>query len=278
MGLGGVAWLDVFCGPNPESYANIGNTYSNFPLYSWNIEVMSHEMGHNFGSPHTHNCNAWVGGPIDGCAPTYDPAYAEGNCTNGPIPVKGTIMSYCHLLNTVGINLSLGFGVQPGDLIRTQTINASCLEVFVPFTAQLASDTNRACVGDTIHLTVAPAASRNNYEWLQNGGAYSNGVGTVHSAVRTTQAGQYSVVVTDSNGCQVQSGFLTLQFIKPTATLSVTGATTFCKGDSALLTANAERNYLWNTQDTTRSIWVRDSGSYTVTVTDTFGCTADFSA
>ena len=82
-------------------------------------------------SPHTHAC-AWNGNNtrIDNCAGNYNVAYQEGTCNSFPAnPVGGgTIMSYCHL-QAVGINLSLGFGPQPGALIRN-TVNAgTCLGV-----------------------------------------------------------------------------------------------------------------------------------------------------
>lgn len=118
---GGIAYVDVLC---LKSYAfgvsQVYNSYSNVPAYSWSVEVVTHELGHNFGAWHTHSCN-WPGGPIDNC---YTP---EGGCAVGPAPVNGgTIMSYCHLTAT-GINFSLGFGAVAGDHIRSKTVNSSCL-------------------------------------------------------------------------------------------------------------------------------------------------------
>ena len=110
---GGVAYLDVLC---EKSYAhgysgNLNNSHPALPTYSWNVEVMTHELGHNFGSPHTQSCT-WPGGAIDNCYTT------EGGCAPGPAPTNGgTIMSYCHLTST-GINFSNGFGTLPGNLIR----------------------------------------------------------------------------------------------------------------------------------------------------------------
>ncbi len=51
--------------------------------------TITHELGHTFGSPHTHNCS-WPGGPIDYCSPS------EGGCyTESLQNIRGTIMSYC---------------------------------------------------------------------------------------------------------------------------------------------------------------------------------------
>lgn len=124
-GLGGVAYLDVLCnGFYSVGYSSINATYSNVPTYSWTVEVLTHEIGHNLGSPHTHAC-AWNGNntAIDGCGPTA--GYSEG-CT-AALPASGTIMSYCHLVSGVGINFANGFGPQPGDRIRSEVYNAPCL-------------------------------------------------------------------------------------------------------------------------------------------------------
>lgn len=118
--IGGVAWLDVLCTSYRYAYSNISSTYKSVPTYSWTVEVMTHEMGHNLGSNHTHWCG-WPGGPIDNC---YTP---EGGCSAGHPPQNGgTIMSYCHL-TTYGINFSNGFGPLPGDKIRSEVSGATCL-------------------------------------------------------------------------------------------------------------------------------------------------------
>ncbi len=114
--LGGLAYLDVLCSPNyAYAFSGIAASYQNFPTYSWSVNVVAHEMGHNVGSRHTHWCG-WPGGAIDDC---YTP---EGNCSSGPTPTNGgTIMSYCHLVPGVGINFNNGFGPLPGNKIRDET-------------------------------------------------------------------------------------------------------------------------------------------------------------
>lgn len=119
-GTGGIAWLDVLCSSHGYAYSNINSTYNNVPTYSWTVMVMTHEMGHNLGSNHTHWCG-WTGGALDNC---YSP---EGGCSRGPAPTNGgTIMSYCHL-TSYGINFNNGFGTQPGDKIRSEVAGAGCL-------------------------------------------------------------------------------------------------------------------------------------------------------
>ena len=122
---GGIAYIDVLCS-NANQVAVSTSLSTNivpFPTFSWSVECVTHEMGHNMGSPHTHAC-AWNGNgtAIDGCGPTA--GYNEG-CT-AALPTSGTIMSYCHLVAGVGINFNNGFGPQPGDLIRNRYNNASC--------------------------------------------------------------------------------------------------------------------------------------------------------
>jgi trimeric autotransporter adhesin len=123
---GGIAYLNVLC---EKSYAHgvsgsLSSTIVDLPTYSWNVVVVTHEIGHNFGSPHTQSCS-WPGGAIDNCYTT------EGGCPPGPAPTNGgTIMSYCHLVPSIGINFSNGFGPLPGDLIRNYT--QACLGSAVP--------------------------------------------------------------------------------------------------------------------------------------------------
>ena len=131
-GGGGIAWLNGLCNSQTRykmAYSGISSSFQNVPTFSWSVEVVTHEQGHLMGSKHTHAC-AWNGNntAIDGCGPTA--GYTEGSCATGPVPsssVGGTIMSYCHLLGSVGINFNNGFGPQPTTLIVNNINGASCL-------------------------------------------------------------------------------------------------------------------------------------------------------
>jgi len=143
---GGCSVLDGLCKPISDrlAAANINKKETITNDYSWSVCVIAHELGHLFGSRHTHAC-VWYDGcsPIDGCnysnIPNLNYDFEEdkcGFCEVLPIPPYppggGTIMSYCHLEGRPGIKLSLGFGKQPGDLIREKVRNATCLECRTP--------------------------------------------------------------------------------------------------------------------------------------------------
>ena len=124
---GGIAaGFNGICNTNRAAsmtFSSINQNYNNFPNYSWNIMVISHEFGHVFGSRHTHAC-VWNGNntAIDGCS-----GNTEGSCSLPGIPSQGgTIMSYCHITG-VGINFNEGFGPQPGNVIRNRVDNGDCL-------------------------------------------------------------------------------------------------------------------------------------------------------
>ncbi len=139
FGLSGVAYVNVICRTDINTgVSGLNGSYANVPTFSWDVEVLTHELGHNLGSPHTHACS-WNGNgtQIDDCGNRYlaqdgNPNTNPGSCYDAdnqilPLGVGGTIMSYCHLVNGVGIDFINGFGQQPGDLIRSRINAAACL-------------------------------------------------------------------------------------------------------------------------------------------------------
>jgi hypothetical protein len=117
------------CGPNPFAVSQTTLFYNLLPSYSWSVNVMAHEMGHNMGAPHTHEC-AWGPGnntPLDGCV-------TPQGCANPGLPAQGagTIMSYCHINPNVGISLANGFHPEVGTHIRSEYEERTCLAACGP--------------------------------------------------------------------------------------------------------------------------------------------------
>jgi hypothetical protein len=59
-----------------------------------------------------------------------------------------------------------------------------------------------------------------------------------------------------------------------TPTITVSGPTAFCYGDSVILTSSPSKFYKWNSGATTQRIVVKTGGNLWVTVTDSLGCSA----
>jgi hypothetical protein len=126
---GGIAYIDAVCGGAPGYGLSAIDAAYVYPTATttWDVEVIAHELGHNFGSYHTHSCQ-WA---AEGRVPlhtTLDSCQAsEGSCatyTNHLPPDKGTIMSYCHLLSGVANGIRLDF--HPVCVSRMRGVMSSC--------------------------------------------------------------------------------------------------------------------------------------------------------
>jgi hypothetical protein len=193
--LGGIAWLDVVCNPSYYNYrfgfSNIYNTFNNdINLYSWSVYCMSHELGHNFGSNHTHWCG-WpkAGGGtsrIDSCYGSEP--YNGVSCGTNVKYIKGTIMSYCHLGN-FGVDLVKGFGPLPGAKIRT---GSSCLTgTAIPY-VQVNTPRRFYSAGENISLNANNLTSAT-YTWSGPSGYTSSTQNPTINSITTSNAGLYSV-------------------------------------------------------------------------------------
>jgi hypothetical protein len=120
------------------------------------------------------------------------------------------------------------------------------------------------CQGGSVQLTASSASS---YLWS---------TGATTASIQVSSGGNYTVRVTGSNGCSATSSPVTVTVHPlPAATISANGPLTFAQGGSVILTASAGSSYLWSPgNQTTQSITVTTSGSYSVRVTNSHGCSA----
>ncbi|HEX2831633.1 MAG TPA: hypothetical protein VHW00_01385 [Thermoanaerobaculia bacterium] len=108
-----------------------------------------------------------------------------------------------------------------------------------------------------------------------NGTAYLWSSGQTTPSIYATEAGTYTVTVTDNTGCATTSEPVTLTMLPAAAKPSITGATTFCDGTSTTLTAtDGYTSYAWSNGMTGRTITLSDSTTVFVTATDANGCSA----
>ena len=120
QGLGGGIAFDIgsVCSNN-RSYAVSANMNGFFPTpivehssQNWDLMVFTHELGHLFGSPHTHSYNP----VIDGCG--------NGDCST---PFGGTIMSYCHQCPGGIFNMEMAFHPTVQNVMINYLQSRSCI-------------------------------------------------------------------------------------------------------------------------------------------------------
>jgi len=133
--VGGIAYLGKLCEKARRGGYGVSTVWTNRdempgrPSVSngfvWDYFVIAHELGHNVGSPHTHNC-FWTPKPVDTCQlkeDNTDACFSRGQVNRVVRP--GTIMSYCHLVN--GESTPFLFGSRVAEKMRGW-VEQSCLK------------------------------------------------------------------------------------------------------------------------------------------------------
>ena len=129
-----------------------------------------------------------------------------------------------------------------------------------PLPVPVIAGNDSLCQGQSLTLTNPPFAS---YLWS---------TGSTGAAIVPINPGNYIVTVTDTNGCvgKDSTNLSLLSLPNPV----ITGSDSICQSTTTILDAGSGfASYQWNTPDTTQQILVSTAGVYTVTVTDSFGCT-----
>jgi len=165
---GGCAYLSSLCdasayGVSADLIGGFPNPVQNNHPGNWDVIVVAHELGHNFGSGHTHEASSY--NPIiDGCG--------NGDCSQA---AQGTIMSYCHQCGGGLANIAMTFGTRVEAAIRNY------VDVWVPscgtslpvFNSQPAPAS--PAQGDPVSMTASAIGIGDfSYQWLKNGQPVSN--------------------------------------------------------------------------------------------------------
>jgi hypothetical protein len=97
------------------------------------------------------------------------------------------------------------------------------------------------CSGGSVTLTSSAASS---YRWFLNGNPIGGATSDSYSA---NASGDYTVEITDANGCTATSAITTVTVNPnpPTPTISAGSATTFCDGGSVTLTSSSTTGNQW---------------------------------
>jgi len=157
-----------------------------------------------------------------------------------------------------------------GSYTVAATYSATCtigsqptvVTVDTPVTTITAAGATSFCSGGSVTLTSSAASS---YAWSD---------GETTQSITASTSGSYSVTTTDANGCTSSSAATTVDVDAPGAP-TISGPTTYCaaSASSVTLTSSSASSYAWSNGATTQSI-TAGAGSYSVTATDSSGCSA----
>jgi uncharacterized repeat protein (TIGR01451 family) len=133
----------------------------------------------------------------------------------------------------------------------------------------------QACAGGDILLS-ASAVGASLYSWSGPASFFSSKQNTAIYNTVASNAGTYTVTVTDTDGCTGSATVTATVEPVPSATASVTNADCGQANGSVNLTVSGGTSpfvYNWSSGHTTEDISVLYAGAYRVTVTDSKGCT-----
>lgn len=191
---------------------------------------------------------------------------AAGDFT-APVPLVTASTAY-----PFSLTATIPAGTVPGTNYRIRLLGADTTMqgISAPFAVYptpepvlSSAEVIHLCGTDSVQLDPGAFAS---YRWS---------TGETERSITVRQAGVYSVTVTSPQGCSAVSPSVRVETHElPQPAITMSGPTTFCPGDSVVLTAGSFAQYQWSNGSTAATLVVRTAGSYSVTVTDEYGCTA----
>ncbi|MBI4931573.1 MAG: gliding motility-associated C-terminal domain-containing protein [Bacteroidetes bacterium] len=190
----------------------------------------------------------------------------------------GGIPPYSYMWNN-GQTLQTATGLSAGNYIVTVLDSAGCTSITsinISQPSPLASSITSIpaqCFGTNNGTAIAAAAGGSpSYTYL-----WSNGQTT--SVSSNLIAGNYSVIVTDANGCSITDSVTISQPALLTSTISSVQNVSCNHGSNGSAAAAAgggtsPYTYAWSNGQTTSSVSFLSGGNYSVTITDANGCSA----
>ena len=119
------------------------------------------------------------------------------------------------------------------------------------------------CPGETVTLTTMEGYLT---EW-------SNGA--TESSIEVSEAGDYTVILTDEAGCSFESDPVSIAVLETvTPAIDFDGQLGFCEGGSVILSGPEGGTYAWNVGVEAQSLEVSNSGEFQLDFTDVCGNTA----
>lgn len=145
------------------------------------------------------------------------------------------------------------------------------INVYFPEHNQLQDTT--ICAGDTILWNIKMRQEDYSFQWYKDGEQY----GDASNQIEISEAGAYSCIITDSLGCtfQTDTAHITIDNYPISAGFGAND-TTLCYGNRLHIASGHTEtaSAIWHDGNTDLEYYLTQPGTYTVTTTNTRGCTA----
>ena len=166
------------------------------------------------------------------------------------------------------VNSGNADGSTSGDTIFAQEFHfKSTVPLKAGFTCA-----SKVCVGDSLTLKDTSWGTPSSWSWtFQNGSPATSSLQFPKVAFSSAGSDTITLSVKDANGKTSTASFVETINPLPVASIS-TSKTSMCNGDSSLLTSTKGSTYFWSTGSSDSSIYVKDSQSYSVQITNIYGC------
>lgn len=240
-------------------------------------------------------------------------------CYNANITFFGTVLSGSNPVTTGTVTFTEGATTLASSVVlnasgqasfSTNTLNVGSHTILATYNPAAGFNASRASINQTVNVLPTASISGNasfcsggstvlsanatagsgtiaSYQWKVDGNNISNATNAAYNA---TAAGNYAVVVTNSNGCSTTStSFAVAVNALPTAIIN--GNTSFCQGGSTVLSSNPPggndniTSYQWKVNsniipgETNPTFTASTAGIYSVVITTINNCSttsADF--
>ncbi len=169
-----------------------------------------------------------------------------------------------------------------GCVSSTRTAVTATVNPLLNANVSITASATTICSGTSVTFTATPTNGGDSpsYVWKKNNSTIAGETTSTYSSTSLVNGDMITCEMTsNSTSCLVASsvnsnGVTMVVNALPTATISASGATTFCAGGNVTLTAGTSTSYLWSNNATAASINVSASGTYSVTVSNANGCSA----
>ena len=169
-----------------------------------------------------------------------------------------------------------------GCVSSTRTAVTATVNPLLNANVSITASATTICSGTSVTFTATPTNGGDSpsYVWKKNNLTIAGETTSTYSSTSLVNGDMITCEMTsNSTSCLVASsvnsnGVTMVVNALPTATISASGATTFCAGGNVTLTAGTSTSYLWSNNATAASINVSASGTYSVTVSNANGCSA----